>query len=489
MTPPTFLSLEEVSSHNTSIDAWVVVNGKVYDVTEFMPKHPGGAEIILRYAGKDATKAYNEVHGSSVIETLLQSKILGQIARSSTVSERNETHLEQAAESILKDDKPPLPTIINAYDFEEAARKTISKKTWAFYSSAATDLITRDLNDSSFDRLFFRPRVLRNVTRVVTETRILGQRTTLPLFVSPASMAKMIHPEGEKALARGAASQGIIQCVSNSASYTLAEIVPSTPPNYPCFFQLYVNKNRKKSEELLKEITALSGVKSIFLTVDSPVTGKREADEKVTTGESIATAPMSLSNAGNGSKGGGIGRIMGRYIDSSLSWDDIPWLRTQTTLPIVLKGIQTAADAKIAMDLGIDAIMLSNHGGRSLDTSPPAIFTLLELQKRCPEIFSKMEVYIDGGIRRGTDILKAVCLGATAVGLGRPFLYALNYGQEGVEHLVRILRDELEVSMQMVGITDLSQAHPGLVNTLDVDHLIPSSDDHPYAKWRPSSKL
>ncbi|KAI9771309.1 MAG: hypothetical protein M1840_002279 [Geoglossum simile] len=483
MTPPVFLSLEEVSSHNISTDAWVVVNGKVYDVTKFMLVHPGGAEPILRYAGKDATKAYNEVHVPSTIETFPQPKIVGQISRSSMTPER------QVAKLILENGKPPLAAIINAYDFEEAASKTISKKTWAFYSSAATDLITRDLNDSSFDRLFFRPRILRNVSRIGTETTILGQRTALPLFVSPASLAKLIHPEGEKALARGAASQGIIQCVSNSASYPLAEIIPSTPPDYPFFFQLYVNKNRKKSEELLKNIEALPGLKAIFLTVDSPVTGKREADEKVKTDDDIAASPMSDSKAGNDSKGGGIGRTMGKYIDSSLSWDDIPWLRAQTTLPIVLKGIQTAADAKIAMDFGIEAIMLSNHGGRSLDTSPPAIFTLLELHKICPEIFSKMEILIDGGIRRGTDVLKAICLGATAVGLGRPFLYALNYGQEGVERLVEILKDELEVSMQMVGITDLSQAHPGLVNTLDVDHLIPSSDSHPYAKWRPVPKL
>ncbi|KAI9867223.1 MAG: hypothetical protein M1813_009501 [Trichoglossum hirsutum] len=387
-----------------------------------------------------------------------------------------------------EDKKPTLAAIINTYDFEEVARKTVPKKVWAFYSSAATDLITRDSNKSSYDRIFFRPRVLRNVTNVNTETKMLGQKMALPLFVAPAAMANMIHPDGEKALARGTASQGIIQCVSNNASFPLADITTEAPKDYPFFFQLYVNKDRRKSEELLKTLTALSNVKAIFVTVDAPVAGKREADEKVKADGSLMT-PIGGSKAKNDSKGGGLGRTMGQYIDSSLTWEDIPWLRSLTDLPIVLKGIQTAADAKMALECGVDAIMLSNHGGRSLDTSPPAILVLLELQKCCPEVFDAMEIYIDGGIRRGTDILKALCLGVRAVGLGRPFLYALNYGQEGVEHLIEILRDELQTSMRMVGITDLALAHPGLVSTADVDYLIPSGEGHPYATMKAAAKL
>ncbi|KAL8951600.1 MAG: hypothetical protein Q9183_007446 [Haloplaca sp. 2 TL-2023] len=142
-----------------------------------------------------------------------------------------------------------------------------------------------------------------------------------------------------------------------------------------------------------------------------------------------------------------------------------------------------AQDAKRAAKEGVDGLVLSNHGGRNLDTAPPAILVLLDLHKNCPEVFEKMEIYVDGGIRRGTDILKAICLGATAVGIGRPALYALNYGQEGVEHLVDVLKDELSTAMALIGITSLSQAHPGLINTLDVDHMIPQGlEEHPYAK-------
>jgi len=137
------------------------------------------------------------------------------------------------------------------------------------------------------------------------------------------------------------------------------------------------------------------------------------------------------------------------------------------------------------MESGVDAILLSNHGGRNLDYSPPSILLLLEMHKQCPEIFDRMEIYVDGGIRRGGDIIKALCLGAKAVGIGRTFLYSLIYGAEGAEHLVEILRDEMESVMKLLGIKDLSEVHPGLVNTSDVDHFVPSTEGHPYAKWRP----
>lgn len=184
-----------------------------------------------------------------------------------------------------------------------------------------------------------------------------------------------------------------------------------------------------------------------------------------------------------------MGRLMGQYVDKTLSWEDIPWIQETSRLPIVVKGIQCAADAKKAVSYGVKGIMLSNHGGRALDTSQPVILTLLELHRICPEVFDKVEVYLDGGITRGSDILKALCLGATAVGIGRPYLYSLCYGQEGVEHLSQILKDELETSMRLAGITDVDQAHPGLVNTCDVDYLVPSVEEHPWIKWRPKAKM
>jgi L-lactate dehydrogenase (cytochrome) len=188
---------------------------------------------------------------------------------------------------------------------------------------------------------------------------------------------------------------------------------------------------------------------------------------------------------------------MADFIDSSLNWKDIAWLRKATKMPIVLKGVQTAEDALLAVEHGVDGLLIGNHGGRSLDTSTPSIMILLELRKRCPEIFERIDIFMDGGIRRGTDMFKALCLGAKAVGMGRHFMYAASYGEEGVSHLIDrkwshdplrnwnshewtmndetdlmcvVMRDEFETTMKIMGCTSLSQLHPGLLNLYDVDH-------------------
>lgn len=174
----------------------------------------------------------------------------------------------------------------------------------------------------------------------------------------------------------------------------------------------------------------------MFLTVDAAGRGKRESDERLKTDEVIVN-PVTGERAKADKKGGGLTRMMGSYIDQGMTWKDIAWIRSITDLPIVLKGITCSEDAKLAMEYGVEGIMLSNHGGRNLDFAPPSILLLLEMHKNCPEVFDKMEVYVDGGFRRGGDILKALCLGAKAVGLGRSFLYSLHYGTEGAEHLVQ----------------------------------------------------
>ena len=341
---------------------------------------------------------------------------------------------EENPKVVVDHEKPRLESLINAHDFEVVASKTASPKTWAFYSSASNDLITRDANKSFFDRIFFRPRILRNVREANAKTKILGCDSNMPLFVSPAAMARLIHPDGELAIARACQSKGIIQGIANNASYPMEEIT-TAGPDVSFFFQLYVNWDREKSAALLRECDANPRIKAVFITVDAAWPGKREADVRVRADESLAV-PMSPSTVSNDKKGGGLGRVMAGYIDPGLTWDDLTWARKHTKLPLIVKGIMSADDAIMALEAGMDGILLSNHGGRNLDTSPPSIITLLELQKRCPEIFDRMEVYLDSGIRRGTDILKAVCLGATAVGMGRSVLFATNYGQEGVEHLL-----------------------------------------------------
>jgi L-lactate dehydrogenase (cytochrome) len=433
------LTAEEVARHKGLNDLWLVIHGKVYDFTDFVREHPGGIAVILQNAGRDATTMYSEVHSPNLVKsTLPLSKQLGDL-EGSGFSKKKEFHNEAKAKQTKKQ---ALESLISAQDFEAAAAESFSPKAWAFVSSAATDLHTKRRNQKAYSWLTLRPRVLRNVTVVDTSTNMLGNPMRLPIFCSPTAMAKLIHSDGEKALGRACKSSGIAQCVSTSASFPLSEIVSAiqshkaqVPYDTPVFFQLYVDKNRQNSEKLLHQAQAL-GVKALFLTVDAPIPGKREADERVQSDESLSS-PISGARAKNDEKGGALGRIMGSYIDASVSWDDLPWLRASVPgMPIVLKGIQTWMDAVKAMEAGADGIVISNHGGRSLDTSPATILVLLELHHCCPEVFARMEVYVDGGITRGTDIFKALCLGARAVGIGRGFLYALNYGEEGVSRYI-----------------------------------------------------
>ncbi|KAI0869863.1 mitochondrial cytochrome-like protein b2 [Hypoxylon argillaceum] len=492
------VSVEEVSAHRSINDIWLVVDGVVYDLSEFAPSHPGGVDVLLKHAGRDATTAYAEVHAPSLIRTSLPpSRQIG-VLDASTAAEKWAQQQPQplTAVSAAKGAKPPLSNLINAEDFRLAAQRCYTPKAWAFVTSAATDCLTMARNGSTYNDIRLRPRVLRDVRAARIGTTMLGHRIAAPIFIAPTSMGRLFHAEGERELGRGARRLGIPQCVSTSCSFPLAEVMDAVEEGgegdgraeVPVFFQLYVDKDRRKSEALLRRVRE-RGVKAVFVTVDAPVIGKREADERLRADETMRL-PMSGMAAKNDAKGGSLGRIMGHFIDASLTWDDIAWIRRAAPgLPIVLKGIQTAMDAVKAMEAGVEAIYISNHGGRSLDTAPAAILVLLELQKCCPQIFDKMEVYIDGGITRGTDIFKALCLGARAVGIGRGFLFALNYGKEGVEHFVNILTDELETTMQQCGITSLDQVHPGLVYTGAIDHLVPGSDEHPYAQWRPRSKL
>lgn len=495
------VSVSEIIKHNTDTDCWICVDGIVYDITEFAPNHPGGPHIIYKYAGKDATRAYSEIHAPSIIrEGLAESRLIGTLD-TSTITDEWSISPQNEKSKVNHDvsEKPPLHTLINANDFEYAAKATASAKTWAFYSSADTSLVTRDANASLYSKIWFRPRVMRDVSKVSTATTVLGHKVNAPIMISPAAMAKLIHPDGELAMGRAAASQNIIQSISTNASFAVGDIVSQkATKDHPFFFQLYVDRKRSSTEHLLRKIHANPNITAIMVTTDAAAAGKREADERVRADEGLSN-PMHANKAKNDKKGGGYGRLMGSFIDPALCWDDLAWLRSQTKLPLMLKGIMSADDVMLALQRGLEGVMLSNHGGRNLDTSPPPILVLLECHARFPEIFEhhpavaernmkkSFTILVDGGIRRGADILKCICLGAVACGLGRPFLYATNYGKEGVESLIEILQDELKTAMSNCGITRLEQAGPELVNTGQLDAMVGKSRMHPYANdWRES---
>ncbi|KIW71766.1 hypothetical protein PV04_00003 [Phialophora macrospora] len=477
------VSLEEVSRHSTGKDSWIVLNGVVWDFSNFAATHPGGPEVIEKHFGQDGSGVYNELHSPTLVERYLgPQKRIGLLVNEeqrcmkvSTTNIPEDTKIESEA------DKPGLETIISIQEFDSIASRALRPKAYAYISGATENGITKFTNSDWYRRIWFRPRVLTGVGTVDLSTTILGQRYASPIFNAPTSSVMLAHKDGELAWARGLSECGNTIIIPTMSSYPVEEIVAVLPKNYPFFFQLYVHTERTELEMLLDKIGKLKP-QAIIVTVDLPVMTKRESymrylireREKNPIPTTKKVAPLlSIMNA----------------VNPELTWKNIKWMRKRTGLPIFVKGIQSAADARLAFECGCAGIYISNHGGRALDTALPSIGTLLEIRASCPEILDKMEVFIDGGIQRGTDILKAICLGASAVCLGRPFLYALAYGEAGVKHAVQILNAELATAMGLVGITSLDQAHPGLLNTRELDPFADRGAEDPRARKVRRSRL
>ncbi|AEO65499.1 uncharacterized protein THITE_2112562 [Thermothielavioides terrestris NRRL 8126] len=440
-------SAEEVAKHNTADSCWVVIHGNVYDVTEFLPEHPGGSRIILQLAGRDATAEFDPIHPPGTLEENLKPEAKLGVVDPESLKQLQRQSGKGAAEESKPPPPPPLDTLLNLDDIEAAAKTQISKKCWAYYFSASDDLLSKTLNNTAYRSILLRPRVFVDVTRADTRTSLLSGALQLatPLYVSPAAMARLAHPDGEAGIARGVARFGALQIVSHNASMTPEQIVADAAPGQVFGWQLYVQTNRAKSEAMLARINRLRDrYKFVVLTLDAPVPSKREHDERAGIEARMvlegSKPPGDLAGAGKSNNArpdadSGVGKQLFFGTAADLTWETtLPWLAAHTDLPIVLKGIQTHEDAYLAARWArahpgsIRALILSNHGGRSLDTAPPAVHTLLEIRKYCPEVFDAVELWVDGGIRRGTDVVKALCLGAKAVGVGRAALWGLGAG-------------------------------------------------------------
>lgn len=439
-------------------------------MTDFIPSHPGGAKAILQLAGQDATEEYDPIHPPGTLEASLKPEAkIGQIDVS--------TLPKPAAESATSKDAaelPPMSSLLNLNEIEDVATKRISSKAWAYYYSAGDDLISKRFNNEVYKQILLRPRVFVDCTRCDSSTTLLGGlKLGLPLFVSPAAMARLAHPTGEHGIAQGISKFGALQIISNNASMTPEQIVEGSIPGQVFGWQLYIQAERKKSEDMLVRINNLSDkIKLICLTLDAPVPGKREDDERRSNIAASAPIPsgLRLEEAIENSDGGSVGKQLFFGTAADLTWKTtLPWLAKHTSMPIVLKGIQTHEDAYLAAQYApqVKAIILSNHGGRALDTAPPAVHTLIEIRKYCPEVFNKIEVWVDGGIKRGTDIVKALCLGAKAVGVGRAALFGLGAGgPEGVERTFEILSSEMKTCMRLLGVDKVSELGPKHVSIL-----------------------
>jgi len=346
-------------------------------------------------------------------------------------------------------------------DYERLAEQTLDPGAFGYYAGGAGDERSLAGNVAAWEALHLRPRVLVDVSEVSTATTVLGTPVSMPLLVAPTAIQRLAHPDGEPGMARAAAAAGTLMCLSTLATATPEEVAVAAPGG-PRWLQLYVYRDRRVTRAFVAQ-AAEHGYGAIVLTVDAPRLGRRERDLR--TGFRVPkeiTVPTMAAALG-GWEGATPLELLGA-IDSSLTWNDLDELRSLSSLPLILKGIQTAEDAELACAHGVDAIVVSNHGGRQLD----AVAATAEL---LPEVVGavagRMEVYVDGGIRRGSDVVKALALGARAVLAGRAPLWGLACeGEAGATRVLQLLRDEIELALALCGCTspeDVSREHVGTI--------------------------
>lgn len=292
---------------------------------------------------------------------------------------------------------------------------------------------------------------------------MLGTKVDIPFYVTATALGKLGNPEGEVLLTRAAKKHNVVQMIPTLASCSFDEIMDAAEGDQVQWMQLYVNKDREITRKIVQHAEK-RGCKALFITVDAPQLGRREKDMR----SKFDDQGSSVQSGQQTDNSQGAARAISTFIDPALSWKDVPWFKSITKMPIILKGVQRVEDVLRAVDAGVQGVVLSNHGGRQLDFARSGIEVLAETMPRLRElgVQDRIEVFVDGGIRRATDIIKALCLGAKGVGIGRPFLYAMSaYGYEGVDKAMQLLRDEMEMNMRLIGCTRVDQLNPSLVDT------------------------
>ena len=342
-------------------------------------------------------------------------------------------------------------TPINLADFERLAAERLEPVAHGYFAGGANDELTLAENVAAYRRWHLRPRVLADIEDPSTATTVLGEEISLPVLIAPVAYQRAAHPDGEVAMARAAAGAGTIMCLSTLATASWDEIAPTGAKRW---FQFYVPRDEGLASALVSGAKE-AGFGAIVLTVDTPVLGRRERDVR-----NHFTIQHDLGHEALRGEGLTPLTALSAMSPSSLRWRDVERLSASTGLPVVLKGILTAEDALLACEHGAAAIVVSNHGGRQLDGVAATIDALPEIVEA---VDGRIEVLVDGGIRRGTDVLKALALGARAVLVGRPALWGLAVdGEQGAARVLELLRAEIELALQLVGCrtpAELTRAH------------------------------
>jgi 4-hydroxymandelate oxidase len=351
---------------------------------------------------------------------------------------------------------------INISEYEAAAREVMSKMAYDYYAGGALDEVTLRRNESAFDEIRLRYRVLRDVSSRDLATTVLGEEIEMPIVVAPTAFHQLAHTEGEVATARAAGRAGTIMILSTLSNCPIEEVVAASQG--PGWFQLYGYKDRGVTSELIARAQE-AGCTALVLTVDAPFLGSRERDVRNRfevpshlAASNLAGNPALLPVSYNASE---LASYVSEMFDASLTWEVVDWLRDVTDLPILIKGVVHPEDARLAVEHGAAGVVVSNHGGRQLDTAPATIEVLGEV---VDAVGGEVEILIDGGIRRGSDVVKALAFGARAVAVGRPVLWGLAAdGEEGVAHVLSILKSELDVALGLCGFKGLSEVTTDVV--------------------------
>jgi len=362
-----------------------------------------------------------------------------------------------------------MKSVLNLFDLEKLAKEKLPQMAYDYFASGAWDEVTLRENRAAFERLRVHYRVLVDVSRRDLSVTLFGQKVSMPILIAPTAFHKLAHPDGELATARAASAAGTIMVLS-SLSTTLVEDVMKAASG-PVWFQLYINKDRAFTRDLVTRVEA-AGCQALMLTVDTPEWGRRERDVRnqfhLPAGlAAVNLLPSNQRGEAIGQSGAGMGQAFSWMLDASVTWKDVEWLRSLTKLPVILKGICRADDARLAVENGAAGIVVSNHGARQMDSAPATI----EVLPRCAEVVAgRVPVLLDGGIRRGLDVLKALSLGATAVQVGRPVLWGLAAGgQAGVESALSLLKQELDLGMALAGCADLKSITRDLIGSQSSD--------------------
>jgi 4-hydroxymandelate oxidase len=346
---------------------------------------------------------------------------------------------------------------INIYEFDAIARGKLTSMAYDYYASGAHDEITLHENHAAYDRIKLKYRVLRDISQRDISTTVLGHRIKMPVIIAPTAFHKLADPVGEVATVQAAGNAGTLMILSTLSTTSIEDVM--TAATGPVWFQLYVYKDRQATKALVQRAEA-AGCSALVLTVDAQIWGRRERDVRnrfqLPPGLSVKNLMPSGQEAfPKEAQDSGLAAYVASLFDQTLSWKDVEWLCSLTGLPVLLKGIVHPDDARQAVESGASGVIVSNHGGRQLDTAPATIEALPPI---VDAVGGRIEVLIDGGIRRGTDVVKALAYGAKAVAVGRPILWGLAYdGQRGVEKVLDILRFEVDLALGLCGCSSVDQ--------------------------------